>query len=251
MLRAYIFFAVAQTVSCENRGAGMRRTVSYALKWAVVITALGGVLLGFFTARADGYSHWSKRMLYFTTQSNIWIGVTMLFLALQPFIPLGEKDLKRLYFFKYLFTVSIVMTGLVFCLLLAPFARDYPAWTPFSFCVHAFSPAFSLVDFFVDETPIDFKKNAFLWTVLPPVAYFAFASVLSLLGVDFGRGEPYPYFFVYLRSPAGLFGFSSQFPFFMGSLYWYALLSLVLLAIGKLLLRGKSRHQRALSTAKA
>lgn len=34
----------------------MRRTVSYALKWAVVITALGGVLLGFFTARSDGYS---------------------------------------------------------------------------------------------------------------------------------------------------------------------------------------------------
>lgn len=229
----------------------MRRTVSYALKWAVVITALGGVLLGFFTARADGYSHWSKRTLYFTTQSNIWIGVTMLFLALQPFIPLGEKDLKRLYFLKYIFTASIVMTGAVFCFLLAPFAGDYPAWTPFSFCVHLFSPLLSIADFFADETPIDFKKNAFLWTALPPVLYFAFASVLSLLGVDFGRGEPYPYFFVYLRSPAGLFGFSSQFPFFMGSLYWYALLSLVLLAIGKLLLWGKTRRQRALSTAKA
>lgn len=218
----------------------MRRKVSFALKWAVVAVALGGVALGFFTARADGYSHWSKRALYFTTQSNIWIGVTMLLLALQPYFPFQEIVFKRLYFFKYIFTVSITMTGLVFCCLLAPFAKDYPAWTPFSFCVHVFSPLLSVADFFVDETPTALPPRAVLLSAIPPITYFLFASVLSLFEVDFGRGEPYPYFFVYLRSPVGLFGFSKEFPFIMGSFYWYALFALVLFSIGKIFVRVKS-----------
>ena len=217
----------------------MRRKISYGLKWATVVTALGGVLLGFFTARADGYSHWSKRALYFTTQSNIWIGLVMLFLALQPWLPSGERTKKRLYLCKYIFTASIVMTGAVFCFLLAPFAEDFPAWTPFSFSVHVFTPVLAVVDFFVDETPIAIERKNVWLTVLPPLCYCALASTLSFFEVDFGRGVPYPYFFLYFRSPSGAFGFSSRAPFFVGSFYWMVLFACSLFALGKLFKRLK------------
>ena len=215
----------------------MRKNISVVIKWLIVVASFVGVILALFGAELDGYSNWSKRLLYFTTLSNVWIGIVFAILAIVPFTKKksDEKFMNRLYIFKYIFTVSITITGLVFCSVLAPFAEDgYRAWSVSSLLTHVFVPAFSIIDFFLDNHPITFKKGYVWLPTIPPFLYFIFASILGLCGVDFGRGEPFPYFFLYFKSPAGIFGFSDQPPFIVGSFYWVVLLLLIVLGFSAL-----------------
>ena len=199
-----------------------------AFKIVTPLSAFGGVLISLFYAQRDGYSHWSRRLLYFTAQSNLWIGIV--FLLLIVFRKQTWK--RRLYLFKYVFTVSITATGLIFCFLLAPFSDD--SYTPWTFCnllTHVLTPLLTVADFFLDDYRIPLKTGAVFSALLPPLSYCVFAWILEGFQVDFGRGVCYPYFFLNYRSPAKLFGFSSERPFFVGSFYWLLLFLLLILGI--------------------
>lgn len=211
-----------------------KKNISIILKILTVITSLTGVIIGFFNATYDGYSHWSSRLLYFTTQSNIWIGVTFLIILILHFKFKNNEKLKSiLYLLKYIFTVSITITGVIFCAVLGPNVDDsFHAWSLSSLLTHVFTPLLAIVDYFVDDYPLvlNFKKT-FLVTI-PPFIYLVFASVLGFAGVDFGRGDNFPYFFLNYNSPAGVFGFSSQPPFVIGSFYWIVILLIMVLSLG-------------------
>lgn len=211
----------------------VRVKASRIIKIATVFAALGGVILSLFTAVRDGYSHWGRRLLYFTAQSNVWLGVTFLLLLFVR--EDNERGRKILYLLKYVFTVSITVTGLIFCGLLAPFAgEDYRPWTIVNFFTHVLSPVLAIVDFFVDETPIPLQGKRVLLALAPPLLYFAVSELLVGLNVDFGRGVPYPYFFLNYRSPAGIFGFSGERPFFVGSFYWLAIFAVLIVFLAVL-----------------
>lgn len=206
-----------------------RVKISILLKYLTIGASLGGVLLSLIYAKADGYSHWARRLLYFTAQSNIWLGLTFLGVLLLPFKKKNvEVWTKRLYLLKYIFTVSITITGLVFCALLAPFAdENYRPWGLCNLLTHVFSPLFAIADFFIDPHRTHIRRKEIFLTAIPPLAYFSLASLLSMAHTDFGRGVNYPYFFLDFTSPAGVFGFASVRPF-VGSFYWFTLFSLVL-----------------------
>ena len=213
-------------------GMSTRSKASVILKLLTAISALGGVLLSLIQATRDGYSHWTRRLLYFTAQSNIWIGVVCLILAFAPLLHFSEVWMKRLYVLKYVFTVSITITGLVFCTLLAPFADEsYHLWVLSGYMTHVFSPALAIADYFVDDYPFHPQTKHVYLSILPPLIYFIFTMAFSGLKVDFGHGEFYPYYFLNFRSPAGFFGFSTQAPFFIGSFYWVILFSALVLFI--------------------
>ena len=76
-----------------------------------------------------------------------------------------------MYVCKYIFTVSITITGLIFCGLLAPFA-DYNVWVFSSVLTHVVVPVLSIADFFVDDYKIDFKRFHIFLTLIPPFAWF-------------------------------------------------------------------------------
>lgn len=204
----------------------IRTRVCFFLKIAAVASAFGGVLFSLIFAVRDGYSHWSKRLLYFTAQSNLWIGIVFLVFLFH------RKRGRTGYLFKYTFTVSITLTGLVFCCLLAPFSDEsYHPWSFPNLLTHVFTPTFAVADFFLDDRYSLRKREIFL-AVLPPLVYSVFITALEGIGIDFGRGESYPYFFFHYRSPAGIFGFSSVRPFFIGSFYWLTALLLLTLGVG-------------------
>lgn len=215
-----------------------RRKLSLFCKYAAVVCALGGVLLSLIYAKRDGYSHWSKRLLYFTAQSNIWLGLTFIAVLRRKN---AEKTAARLYTLKYIFTVSITVTGVVFCALLAPFSDEsYQPWTLCNLLTHVFSPAFAVLDLFLDEHREPQKRGLVFLSLIPPFMYCVFAGILGTFGVDFGRGTTYPYFFLHFRSPVGLFGFSSRPPFVIGSFYWI----LIFLALVLALAAGYARRKR-------
>lgn len=217
----------------------MRNKISVLLKSLIFTASFSGVILSFFNAQSDGYSHWSKRLLYFTSQSNIWIGLVCLLILLVPLIKSIQNSSRvknTLYLLKYVFTVSITLTGFIFCAVLAPGAANdnYNAWTLASIMTHIIVPVLSVVDFFIDSYRIRILKRHIPLVALPPFAYMIFASVLCVLKVDFGRGDPFPYFFFNFNSPAGIFGFSDEMPYVIGSLYWIAFMLGIIIGVGAL-----------------
>lgn len=208
----------------------MKEKISIILKVLALTSATLGTVLALVFAERDGYSHPATRLLYFTNLSNIWIALSIGSLLILPLIlPLIKEEKNRsrlentLHVLRYIFTVSIAITGIVYCALLAPFARGYNPWTLSGILSHVCSPVFAVADFLTDTYAVKLKRKELLYTAIPPLCYLIFASVLILLNVDFGRGDPYPYFFFNYYSPAGFFGFSDQPPFILGSFYWILL----------------------------
>ena len=213
------------------------------LKYLIIVSSLGGLFVSLLESSAHGYSHWSKRFLYFTAQSNVWIGLTTLAILLSArFL---KKTPNFLYILKYIFTISITLTGLVFCCLLAPFGPpSYHLWAFSSWLTHIFSPAFSILDFALEKKNLPLRRGQVWVCLIPPLFYLFSTMLLEALNVDFGRGVSYPYFFMEYRSPVGFFGFSNQSPYFAGTFYWLLLFSLLILSVGDLCLKWNARQSR-------
>ena len=216
-----------------------REKISFSLKFVTAAAALIGVVWSFFNATADGYSHWSKRLLYFTSLSNLWIALTfiaILVAARSKTLSKSTRVKNFLHILKYIFTVSITLTGFIFCAVLAPGSSNvgYNAWTAASILTHIVVPTLSVVDFFVDTYRVALIRRHILLTTVPPLLYSVFASVLCIMKVDFGRGEPFPYFFFNYYSPAGVFGASDVMPYRIGSFYWIVFMFFLIIGVGAL-----------------
>lgn len=219
----------------------MKKNISIILKIMTVLCSFIGVVLGCFLFKQDGYSAWYKRLYYFTNLSNIWIGSIMLLALCVMFAKTAKvkRFARGIYVCKYVFTISIAITGIIFCCLLAPFAEDgYNPWSLNSLLVHVFSPTFAIVDYFIDDFHLEPKTRHLFCALIPPLCYFAFAVIMGACGVDFGKGQTYPYFFLDFNNPAKLFGFVNADPRpFLGCFYWVVLFSLIILGLAKLLAR--------------
>ena len=218
----------------------VRQRISNILKYIIVFSALGGTVYGLFTATGDGYSHWSKRLLYFTTQSNVWVGIIYLIIIISSlFNKERHNELKdTLYYCKYVFIVSIAMTCLVFCCFLGPFADEsYHPWSLYSFFAHVITPVLAIVEFFLDEFKYQFRLKHLFMTTIAPLIYFIISIVLCVFRLDFGRGEPFPYFFLDISSNVGFFGFTTFPRPNMGVVWWILFFSIVMLSIGQLLIK--------------
>ena len=222
----------------------MRKTISNLLKIFAVLFSLTGITLALIYYEIDGYSHSWKRLMYFTMQSNIWLVCVYIIYLIAPKLKYFQspKKMDVLYVVKYIFTVSITLTGIIFCSVLGPFAgEEFRAWSFSSISTHAVTPALAIIDFFIDDYEFKFKNTQVLLPLIPPFAYFVFAMVLGFFGVDFGRGDPFPYFFLNFKTPAGFFGIVNEPPLpTIGSFYWIMLCLIIVL--GMSLLFAKFSH---------
>lgn len=94
--------------------------------------------------------------------------------------------------------------------------------------------ALAVADFFVDEHRLNFKTRHVFLTAAPPLLYFVFALIMSVCGVDFGKGDTFSYFFLDFYSPVGLFGFSFAPRPAMGSAYWIIDFTMLVIGLGAL-----------------
>ena len=204
--------------------------ISLGLKFLTVIAVIVGIALNLVNAEVDGYSSAASRLLYFTNLSNIWVAaVAIIFIVLEiKRLRCGvDKRGTWTYLLKLATTVSITLTCVIFCAILAPKAEnaDYNAWSWGSVIVHAIVPGLAILDFSLDGGDIPIKKRHNLVSLIPPFAYFVFCIILYLCNVDFGRVYNFPYFFLNFGSPAGIFGFSEEFPYRIGTFYWVIFIS--------------------------
>ena len=204
-----------------------RKTVSYILKLIVTVSAVLGTVLSALGGRA-AFMGGSRVFMFFTIQSNIAIALVC---AAGAVLMLSGKKVRNGWFtVKFVFTVAITLTGLVFCIILAPTLGDR-AWNVQNILTHVVVPAASVADLLTAGICGRYRKRCVLLVTLPPLAYAVYAGIGYAEGWDFVKGLRYPYFFLNWGSPAGAFGFSRELPF-MGCVWWILLLLIILLAVG-------------------
>ena len=213
----------------------MRKYVSLALKGGIFLCAMLGVI---WAALSEGQTATTGigAVLYFTQQSNLWMAFISLTLLICGVLELRTKvaaSKRWMYVAKWAFTVSITLTGFIFCFVLAPASQGaFSPWRMPDFLTHVATPVLSVVDFFVDDYPVKFRKRQTLFCLLPPLYYFAFSIICGYEKVDFGGGSHYPYFFLNFNSPMGWFGVGGEFPYFFGTFYWVIGLMIVVFGTG-------------------
>lgn len=208
-----------------------RKALSLFLKLIVIISAVTGTVM---STLAGGRSFMGgiHTMMFFTIQSNIAIAIICLVELIMAYA--RRTNGRKLNVVKYVGTVSITLTGVVFCGVLAPTMGVY-AWSIPNILTHVIVPVAAVLDLFVTCVGEDLRNKDTVYVILPPLAYAIYAGIGYVCGWQFGEGINYPYFFLNWGSPAGAFGFSKDLPY-MGCVWWILALLLFLIAVGRLYL---------------
>ncbi|MFA6624941.1 MAG: hypothetical protein WCS80_04190 [Bacilli bacterium] len=230
--------------------------LSVVIKVLLLISVIYGL-------SAEGFL--TNNITYFTILSNITIGLIFIpFLVLDIIRLKTGKDLrnKPLYIIKFMFTISIFITGIVYLSMLVPFYgfSSYFQRRGSGLFLHGITPILACVDFFLFD--YRFKENRFLasfYALIPALSYVVFVIILSY---GFGyRWKTYdseglayymmaPYNFINFEQKAGWFGFemgdASVLGLGIGVFYMIIILSIVFYLFGLLFLFFKDLREKNL-----
>ena len=206
-----------------------RKILSLLLKLTIIYCAVKGVWMSA-NAQNDAFMGGKTVFMYFTIQSNLAVAALC---AAGLLLEFGKQAAPGWWFVvKYVGTVAITITGMVFCFVLAP-TMGRAAWGAVNVMTHVIVPLASILDFFVVCPRGAIRNRHVGFALLPELAYVIYASIGYARGWEFARGVCYPYFFLNWGSPAGAFGFSRELPF-LGCVWWIVLLAALVLGLGKL-----------------
>lgn len=207
-----------------------QKQLSYILKAVVFISSVLGTFLSAYAGRHSFMGGYSVFM-YFTIQSNILMAILS---AAGICCLLKDRTGTVWPVIKFVGTVSITLTGMVFCFVLAP-TMGPSAWNLKNILTHVVVPLAAVMDFFVVGQSFSIKYRKVVYVIIPPLLYAIYAGIGYVRGWHFSEDANYPYFFLNWGSPAGAFGFTNQLPF-IGCMWWILLLLLFLIATGVLYL---------------
>lgn len=204
-----------------------KKIISLILKLIVFLAAGIGTFLSAYAGRKS-FMGGNTVFMYFTIQSNIAVAIICL---VGVHLMLANRKINHVMeIIKYMSATSISLTGLVFCIVLAPTLGVY-AWNPQNILTHVVVPIAAVADFFVVGQKYSYRKVEALWAIVPPMLYVIYAGVGFICGWEFSEGITYPYFFLNWGSEAGAIGFSKQLPF-AGPVWWITIVLGLLVLIG-------------------
>ena len=204
---------------------------SIIIKIALIIGVIIGVCASLVQEGFFNPSHF----LYYTVQSNIEMEIISLVCLFFLFKRNGKIP-QTVYLLKFIFTVAITLTGMVFNFILYPqgVAHGYninPLSTA-NFFTHIFVPVISLVDFFAFDYKMKITNKTFLLGLITPLLYFVFVLFCTFTGIKFNGGNFVPYFFLDYKIN-GWFTFQ---PGVIGVFYWIIVQLILVLLISLVLI---------------
>lgn len=185
-------------------------------------------------------------LTFFTNLSNIFIDVVMLVFIGQDIRMLqsgGKKPLSNgWYVVKFMATISITLTFLIYLLFLAPTNENGIIYSYFhngggSFGVHFVAPVLAIVDFMFFDYRMQSNRKHVLFAVIPPLCYVVLVVILAAFGMRWYGNMYAPYNFLNFGASTGWFGFDlSQVgsnSLGIGVFYMIVILLLIFLGIGR------------------
>ena len=212
-----------------NNISPLQKMLSSILKIIVIASAVTGTFLSWYAGR-NSFMGGRTVFMFFTIQSNIALAVICLIGLVKMMKGKPFSDLW--YIIKFVGTISITLTGAVFCFVLVPAGA---VWNIQNILTHVVVPVAGILDFFVTGISSSIKKRTNLWVIVPPILYAVYAGIGYVRNWQFAEGYNYPYFFLNWGSPAGAFGFTDELPY-MGCAWWILALFCALLIVGMLYL---------------
>lgn len=195
---------------------------------------------------------------YFTTLSNVAVDIIlMVFIAadIRFLVSGGKTGIKTntLYIIKFIMTISITLTFLVFMLILAPtqkngFIQAYLSNHAASLCLHFITPVLAIVDFLLFDYNYKSTRLHTLYAIIPALVYLTFVTIAGYAGLRWGDGMYAPYNFINFGAPTGWFGFDlsllSSSTLGIGVAYMVLLLVFIFLGIGAVFLKLKDLRRK-------
>lgn len=196
-------------------------------------------------------------LTFFTNLSNIFIDAAMLIFIAQDLNMLKSGGRRPLangwYVVKFMATISITLTFLVYMLLLAPTNEDgvigsYLHNGGGSFCVHFVTPVLAILDFMLYDYRMESSRKHVFFAVIPPLCYVGLVCILAACGMRW-YGDMYaPYNFLNFGAETGWFGFDlskmDSHTLGIGVFYMIAVLLLIFLGLGSCFLAVKGLRRK-------
>ena len=203
----------------------LKQIIKIVIKLTLFVVGLLGII---FSASSTSFMGNGFVFMFFTVQSNIFIMVmSLLFMVNDVLVMLNKKPFVNqvLMMIKFVATVAITITFLVFFTMLAPtLGVDY-LLSFNNFSLHAIVPILALVDFFIFDKDIHLTYLNSLLGVLSPVCYFLFFLIGIPLGFRYtADGLKAPYFFLNYEE-IGWFTITGKGP---GILLWVLILVILI-----------------------
>ena len=171
-----------------------KTVLKIALKASLAIVGILGII---FTAQSSAFMGGGSVFFFFTVQSNIFIIVmSLLFLVNDVMLLVNKKSFvnQTLLLIKYVATVAITITFIVFFTMLAPLIDYLLSFNNFS--LHAIVPILAIVDFILFDTDINLTYKNSLLATIAPISYVVFVYIGAIFKLRYGENLYYPYFFL-------------------------------------------------------
>lgn len=199
-----------------------------------------------------------KSFTYFTNLSNILIDIVLvifIYLDINIISSDGKKNYKGnwAYVLKFMATISITLTFLIYLTLLAPtnengFIYAYMTNGAGSLCVHMVAPVLAIADFILFDYKYRSTKLHALFATIPPLVYVAFVVIMAGCGMRWGDDMYAPYNFLNFGAETGWFGFDLSLlgakTLGIGVFYMIVVLFFIFLGIGEVYLWIKNIRKR-------
>ena len=173
-----------------------KTVLKIALKASLAIVGILGII---FTAQSSAFMGGGSVFFFFTVQSNIFIiGMSLIFLVNDVMYLVNKKSFvnQALFMIKYVATVAITVTFIVFFTMLAPLmGMDY-LLSFNNFSLHAIVPILAIVDFILFDTDINLTYKNSLLATIAPISYVVFVYIGAIFKLQYGKNLYYPYFFL-------------------------------------------------------
>ena len=167
-----------------------------AIKATLVVVGILGII---FTAQSSAFMGGASVFFFFTVQSNIFIiAMALVFLINEILLLRSKKSFinQTLLYIKYVATVAITITVIVFFTMLAPLMGIDYLVSFNNLSLHAIVPILAIVDFFLFDTDINLTYPKSLISTIAPISYVVFVYVGSIFKLQYGENLYYPYFFL-------------------------------------------------------
>ena len=173
-----------------------KTVLKIALKASLAIVGILGII---FTTQSSAFMGGGSVFFFFTVQSNIFIIVmSLLFLVNDVMLLVNKKSFvnQTLLLIKYVATVAITITFIVFFTMLAPLMGVDYLLSFNNFSLHAIVPILAIIDFILFDTDINLTYKNSLLATIAPISYVVFVYIGAIFKLRYGENLYYPYFFL-------------------------------------------------------
>ena len=220
----------------------IKRIIRIIILSALIVVGILGII---FTALSSDFMGGASVFYFFTVQSNIFIIVMALLFLGHEIICLVRKEEKVnqiMLQIKFVATVAITVTFIVFFTMLAPLMGIDYLLSFNNFSLHAIVPILAIIDFIIFDTSINLSYPKSLIATIAPISYVIFVYAIGVpLKLQYAKDLYFPYFF--LNYDQNGFFFEKGF----GVIPWIIILLTAIIGLGLLFCFFIKLRQKAVS----